>query len=55
MTNRSEYWANIELAAENYEARKMEAWLENNRRAAEIRRKREANKKKATWRDWFAW
>jgi hypothetical protein len=45
----------MELAAKSYGDRKMEAWLETNRRAAEIRRQREADKKKATWRDLFSW
>lgn len=54
--SRSEYWANVELSRATKADATMEAWLEVNRRAAEIRKARDAKKAasaakaKAWWR-----
>lgn len=58
MTNRSEYWANVELSNSPQYNEEMARWIANNRRAAAIRsqaRKVKESNKPRWWEGWFAW
>lgn len=56
---RSEHTANLELYANrDRDTKRLAAWVEVNRRAAELRRQREAEANTNTtkwWEGWFKW